>query len=63
MADFRELASTATKEIILKLIESQHSSYLLIKDGDYPQGEVLANYVGDSYQALYKKIYSAISSS
>jgi hypothetical protein len=60
MSNTYELASTAAKEILIKMLESQNQSYLCLKNDDYPKGIDFADHIGNCYQALYKKIFAAI---
>lgn len=58
MADYSELASNATKEIILKLMEG--TSLNDFDKNEMPKGTNMADHIGNCFQALYKKIYTAL---
>lgn len=60
MSDKYELASTAAKEILIKMLENPNQPKLCFKNDDYPKGVDFADHIGDCYQALYKKVFSVI---
>jgi len=59
-ASYQELATVASKEIFLKIMDSPNLTHTEPGKALIFRGVDLVNHLGDCYQALYKKVYASL---